>query len=203
MYIWLLNIYWSIFTIPNFPSQLQPISACECIILWVSETDPAVCYHKNSWSSNMRIPTSANLNMRTQTDFQTRPLIRIWLSKKRHSKTRPSIKFTWNPQTESCTANAQNRHFCRWFCACDHWLEDYSAPSVICEVVLKSQLALALASCSIPLLWWWVIAHVSDGINSRKRRDGALGSRGCFTLSSDPQYSFISLMATVRGISSE
>lgn len=88
MYIWLLNIYWSIFMIPHFPSQLQPISACECIILWVSETDPAVCYHKNSWSSNMRIPTSANLNMRTQTDFQTRPLIRIWLSKKRHSKTR-------------------------------------------------------------------------------------------------------------------
>lgn len=75
-----------------------------------------------------------------------------------------SIKFTWNPQTESCTANAQNRHFCRWFCAGDHWLEDYSAPSVICEVVLKSQLALALASCSIPLLWWWVITHVSDGL---------------------------------------
>lgn len=28
------------------------------------------------------------------------------------------------------------------------------------------------------------------GYNSRKRRDGALGSRGCFTLSSHPQYFF-------------
>lgn len=84
VYICLLNIYWSVFTIPNFPSQLQPISAC--VILQVSETDPAVCYHKNSWPSNMHIPTSANLNMKTHRDFQTSPL--IWLSKKRYIKAR-------------------------------------------------------------------------------------------------------------------
>lgn len=87
------------------------------------------------------------------------------------------------------------RHFCRWLCAGDHWLEDNSAPSVICEVMLQSQLALAGQLQHSP--------SVVMGYVSHKRRDGALGSRGCFSSSSHPSISFIFLMDVARGISSE
>lgn len=71
---------------PSFPFQHQPISMCKRVIPRVSETDPAVCYHKTSWPSNMHIPTSVNLNMKTHRDFQTGPLITIWFPNKRHIK---------------------------------------------------------------------------------------------------------------------